>query len=103
MGRRASILQESEHWRGSRKMDYALANGSRMGICLPGGDDDDFLLRRHDGRPGPCWVVLGELQKHDTSRWQERTEHLRALRHARQRMAMVSGLVRARLLRKVSC
>ena len=68
-----------------------------MGVRLPGGEHDPVQLRR---RRGAAWASLpgidGNSGKQDPSGGPEATECLGPVRHARERLGVVLGRVRAR-------
>ncbi len=65
------------------------ADGSGVGICLPGGDDDALLERRRGGGSGAGRLVRRQLGGADASGRGEAGECLGALRPPRQRLGMV--------------
>ena len=74
--------------------EVPVADGGPVGICLPGGEQDEVLLRgRRKVELGEYAWYDAELGQHDASCWREEAERLGALRHARERMGVVPGLV----------
>ena len=72
--------------------EYACRAGSKTRYCF--GDDELEL--------GRLCVVSRELGRHDTSCGREEAECLGAIRHARERIGVVSGLVEGRVLQGVA-
>ena len=77
----------------ARRREVPVAHRGPVGICLPGGEHDAVLLRGRGVGAGRICVVWRELGQQDAPGGREEAERLGAVRHARERMGVVPGLV----------
>ena len=80
--------------KGRGKVDGAVADGSAVGVCVPGGNDDAVLFRGCGCRSGRRGLVRWQFRQNDPSRGPEEAKCLGPVRHARERVGVVRGLVR---------
>ena len=73
------------------RLAMGAADGGAVGVCLPGGDGGGF---RGDGEFGHDGVAHLQQRWKDASGGAERSECMGTVRHARERVGVVRGLVR---------
>jgi hypothetical protein len=88
--RRDSVLRVAV---GEGRREVPLAERGSVGICLPGGDRDDVVFGLQSGGAQGACVVRFQLGEEVASGGSEVAERVGPVRHARQRLGVVPGLV----------